>query len=191
MLDSDWTGTTKIKMSTFPCQGMYKKHSYASITMDHGNHSINCTPMSPQTMEQNSICHTRRHSSVTKQTISTIHSGCHWNVLILCLNGEQHSAHHLQCPCNRTVKTNSKTLQNSKQFLDYAASNSDATLTYHSSNMVLAILSNVSYLREPKAHSRMRGHFFLSGNITFPPNSGMVHNTMNRRRRRRMILCHL
>ena len=38
-----------------------------------------------------------------------------------------------------------KTLQKIKQFLDYAASQEDAILTYHASNMVLVVHSNASY----------------------------------------------
>jgi hypothetical protein len=43
-----------------------------------------------------------------------------------------------------------ETMENIKLFLDYAASNQDATITYHASNMILAIHSNASYLSEPK-----------------------------------------
>jgi hypothetical protein len=36
-------------------------------------------------------------------------------------------------------------------FLDYAATHQDAIITYQASNMVLAVHSDASYLREPKA----------------------------------------
>ncbi len=42
------------------------------------------------------------------------------------------------------------TMDNIKLFLDYAASNQDAILTYNASNIVLAVHSDASYLSEPK-----------------------------------------
>ena len=43
---------------------------------------------------------------------------------------------------------------------------------YHSSDMILTAHSNTSYLSEPKARSRVGGHFFMSINTAFPPNNG-------------------
>ena len=51
-----------------------------------------------------------------------------------------------------------------KQFLDYAASNPNAVLTYKESDMVLALHSDASYLSENKARSRAGGHFVCSAN---------------------------
>ncbi len=62
------------------------------------------------------------------------------------------------------------------QLLDYLATQEDAVLSYHTSDMVLAVHSNASYLSKPKAHSRAGGHFFLSSNTTVPPNNGAVLN---------------
>jgi hypothetical protein len=62
------------------------------------------------------------------------------------------------------------------QLLDYLATQRDAVLSYHASDMVLAVHSNASYLSEPKAHSRAGGHFFLSSDTTIPPNNGAVLN---------------
>jgi hypothetical protein len=50
----------------------------------------------------------------------------------------------------------------------------DAILSYHTSDMRLAVHSNTSYLSKPKAHSRAGGHFFLSSDTTIPPNNGTV-----------------
>jgi hypothetical protein len=44
-----------------------------------------------------------------------------------------------------------KTMELCKQILDYMAMQDDAILTYHASNMVLAIHSNALYLSEPKS----------------------------------------
>ena len=51
-----------------------------------------------------------------------------------------------------------------KQFLDYAASQEEAILTYKKSDMVLTIYSDASYLSESKARSRAVGHWFMAGN---------------------------
>jgi len=61
-----------------------------------------------------------------------------------------------------------------KQFLDYAATHQDATITYRASDMILAVHSNVSYLSETKASSQAGGHFFLSENEEYPTNNGTV-----------------
>jgi hypothetical protein len=67
-----------------------------------------------------------------------------------------------------------KTMDRFKQLLDYCASQEDAILTYHSSDMVLAIHGDAGYLNESKAQSWAGGHFFLSSNVQYPPNNGAV-----------------
>ncbi len=62
------------------------------------------------------------------------------------------------------------------QLLDYLAMQDDAVLSYHASDMVLAVHSKASYLSEPKARSRAGGHFFLSSGTTIPRNNGAVLN---------------
>eukprot|EP00804_Cyclotella_cryptica_P006175 CCRYP_015258-RB/>CCRYP_015258-RB protein AED:0.28 eAED:0.28 QI:0/0/0/1/1/1/3/0/731 len=66
------------------------------------------------------------------------------------------------------------TLSYVKHFLDYAASHPDAMVTFHASDMVLAVHSDASYLSETKARSRAGGHFFMSTKDVFPPNKGAV-----------------
>ena len=62
------------------------------------------------------------------------------------------------------------------QFLDYAASQEQAVLTYEASNMVLAVHSDASYLSESKARNQAGGHFFMSKDVSSPPNNGAVLN---------------
>eukprot|EP00804_Cyclotella_cryptica_P021686 CCRYP_018270-RC/>CCRYP_018270-RC protein AED:0.44 eAED:0.47 QI:0/-1/0/1/-1/0/1/0/186 len=62
------------------------------------------------------------------------------------------------------------------QLLDYLATQEEAVLTYHASDMVLAAHSDASYLSEPQARSRAGGHFFLSSNADIPPNNGAILN---------------
>ena len=69
-----------------------------------------------------------------------------------------------------------KTMQNTLQLLDYVASQEDAVLTYHASDMMLAAHSDAGYHNEPGAKSRVGGHFFLSSNKEIPPNNGSIHN---------------
>jgi hypothetical protein len=68
-----------------------------------------------------------------------------------------------------------RTMQKCLQFLNYAASQEDAVITYRASDMVLAIHSDASYLSEPKARSRAGGHFFMSEDVADPPDNGAVH----------------
>ncbi len=69
-----------------------------------------------------------------------------------------------------------QTMQNCLQFLDYAASQEEAIVTYRASNMKLAIHSNASYLSEPKSRSQARGHIFMAGTEEIPTNNGSVLN---------------
>jgi hypothetical protein len=77
---------------------------------------------------------------------------------------------------SQSSKPTKDMMQQTLQLLDYLATQEDAVLSYHASDMVLAVHSNASYLSEPKAHSRVRGHFFLSSDTTIPPNNGTVVN---------------
>ena len=69
------------------------------------------------------------------------------------------------------------TMQHTKQLLDYIiASQEDAVLTYHTSEMVLAAHSDVGYQTEPVARSRAGGHFYMFNNAEVPPNNDSIHN---------------
>jgi hypothetical protein len=52
-------------------------------------------------------------------------------------------------------------MQKCKQLLNCLATNPDATVCFHASDMILKIHSNASYLSENNAHSRACGHFFM------------------------------
>ena len=52
-----------------------------------------------------------------------------------------------------------ETLEKVEQLLEYAALQENAVITYHASDMVLAIHSDASYLSEPRRRSRAGGHF--------------------------------
>jgi hypothetical protein len=79
----------------------------------------------------------------------------------------------LLCPISAIASQLSKpttvTMQQTLQLLDYLATQEDAVLSYHASDMILAAHSNASYLSEPNARSRAGGHFFLSSDTTVPP----------------------
>jgi hypothetical protein len=67
-------------------------------------------------------------------------------------------------------------MQQILQLLNYLVTQEDAILSYHASNMVLAVHSDASYLSNPKAQSQAGGHFFLSSNTTVPPNNVAILN---------------
>jgi hypothetical protein len=50
------------------------------------------------------------------------------------------------------------------QLLDYCDTHSDAEVRFHSSDMVLQVSSNASYLSEPEARSRTSRYFYLGNN---------------------------
>jgi hypothetical protein len=59
------------------------------------------------------------------------------------------------------TKATEKTLGHCLQLLDYLASNLEATVRFHESDMIMNIHSDASYLSETKARSRACGHFFM------------------------------
>jgi len=71
---------------------------------------------------------------------------------------------------NPTEQTRAKV----KQLLDYCATQDEAVLTYHASNMILAVHSDAGYCNETKSRSRAGGHFFLSDDVDNPPNNGAI-----------------
>ena len=60
-----------------------------------------------------------------------------------------------------------KTMDATKQLLDYAATHPDAAVRFHKSDMVLYCHSDASYLSERNARSRVAGFFYL-GNYNEP-----------------------
>ena len=67
--------------------------------------------------------------------------------------------------------------------LNYSATHPDATNNYHSSDMILHVASDASYLCEERARSRAGGHFPLANRLvengdkppTLPTNNGTIH----------------
>jgi hypothetical protein len=70
------------------------------------------------------------------------------------------------------------TMEKCLQFLDYAATQEDAILSYKASNMILAIHSNASYQSEPKAQSKAGGHMFMARDDKILINNGAVINIL-------------
>ena len=80
-------------------------------------------------------------------------------------------------------------LKQTKHFLDYAATKDKAVVTYHAIDMILAVHNNALYLREPKAWSPARGHFFLSADMTFSLNNGVIFNTAQIIKKGHVVSC--
>jgi hypothetical protein len=56
------------------------------------------------------------------------------------------------------------------------ATEPEMILTYHASDMVLAVHSDASYLSETRSRSRVGGHFFMAGHNDIPNNNGAMLN---------------
>lgn len=69
-----------------------------------------------------------------------------------------------------------ETLNECKQVLDYCASQEDAIITYQASNMVLAIHSDEGYLNKRKLQSWTGWHFYMSSDVIYTPNNGIILN---------------
>jgi hypothetical protein len=72
----------------------------------------------------------------------------------------------------KQVQPTQKRMDKIKQLLDYCASQEEAIITYHASKMILSVHSDAGYCNKKKSRSQTGGHFFLSNNANFPPNSG-------------------
>jgi hypothetical protein len=79
-----------------------------------------------------------------------------------------------------------RTMADLRQLLDYCASNPNAVVRYHASDMTLHIHSDASYLSEKNARSRAGGYFYLSSkpqdptkapsaDAPLPPMNGAIH----------------
>jgi hypothetical protein len=66
------------------------------------------------------------------------------------------------------------TMKKVQQFLDYASTHPDATVTYHASGMILAGHRDALYLSKSKARSGAGQHFYMSSNTAKPPNNGAI-----------------
>jgi hypothetical protein len=86
----------------------------------------------------------------------------------------------LLCPISAIVSQSAKpttdTMQQTKQLLDYIASQEETVITYNASDMILAAHSDASYLSEPQVCSRAGAHFFLSNAADIPANNGAILN---------------
>jgi hypothetical protein len=60
----------------------------------------------------------------------------------------------------KQTKSTEKTQAATNQLLDYLVTHTDATISYHTSDMILHIHSDASYLSVSKARSRLGGLFF-------------------------------
>ena len=65
------------------------------------------------------------------------------------------------------------TMKNLNQFLDYYTTHPDTIVTYRSSNMILAVQINASYISETNARSRVGGEF-THFQWPDPPNNGAI-----------------
>lgn len=66
------------------------------------------------------------------------------------------------------TKATKSTLEARTKLLSYAATHSDATVHFHTSDMILHIHSDGSYLSAPKARSRAGGFFYLGDKVKDP-----------------------
>ena len=71
-----------------------------------------------------------------------------------------------------------RTMQHVKQSLDCTASQENAVLKYHASDMILAAHIDAGYYSELGARSRAGGHFCMPNNAVVPPNNGSIHNVV-------------
>ena len=74
----------------------------------------------------------------------------------------------------RQAKATTKVKEEVKQFLDYCATHSHATVRFLASDMILALHSDASYLSEPESKSRAAGHYYLANKNNDSLSNGAV-----------------
>jgi hypothetical protein len=67
-----------------------------------------------------------------------------------------------------------KTMETTKQLLDYCATQEKAVISFKASKMILAVHSDVGYCNKKKSQSQARGQFFLTNDDKHPPNNGAI-----------------
>ena len=68
----------------------------------------------------------------------------------------------------RQASPTEETMERTQKLLNYIASQEDAVITCHASDMVLAVHSDAGYNNEDQARNRAGGHFFLASNVDIP-----------------------
>ena len=80
---------------------------------------------------------------------------------------------------NSQAKPTEKTRLACDMLLDYLATHPDATIRFHASDMILAVISDAAYLVLPNARSRAAGLFFLTDKtdpkLPTPKPNGAIH----------------
>jgi hypothetical protein len=83
------------------------------------------------------------------------------------------------------TKATEKTQAATNQLLDYLATHPDATIRYHTSDIILHIHSNASYLSVSNARSRLGGLFFLGKQIPRTRYAQQIHPQCHFRHQKR------
>eukprot|EP00804_Cyclotella_cryptica_P024841 CCRYP_001785-RA/>CCRYP_001785-RA protein AED:0.34 eAED:0.34 QI:0/0/0/1/0/0/2/0/376 len=164
----DWKGERYLRLTVawdytlqqvqLSMPGYCKKPATVFTTLFPLNHSTNPIPIHPLT-GQTTVCRLRMTQRYSQHR-QNLHPGSHQSLPATTSCG----LHHTTCagvPRHPTIGPNTEYHVEVHQFLDYAMTHPDAMITYHASNMILAVHSDTSYLSETKARSG-RGHFFLS-----------------------------
>ena len=71
--------------------------------------------------------------------------------------------HALSCLSKAQAKGTQATMEAMTHLLNYAATNPEATVRFHASDMQLHIHSDASHLSKPRSRSRVGGYYFLDG----------------------------
>jgi hypothetical protein len=84
-------------------------------------------------------------------------------------SSRQHTTFPISAIASQLSAPTTDTLKYTMQLFDSLGSQEDAVLSYHASDMIVAVHSDASYLsQEPGARSRAGGHFFLSSDTPVP-----------------------
>ena len=104
------------------------------------------------------ICNAKTNLTTIGQKREKVHSTGMWKVFIFRKSSGQHPVVPHQRDCITICEPNRGHNETYNAILDYVATQEEAVLTYHASDMKLAAHSDASYLSEPKARSRAGGH---------------------------------
>lgn len=94
-------------------------------------------------------------------------------MFVLCTSRGQHNTGGPQRNCSGTGMTNSNNYAQGQTVPGLCGKSGKVILTYHASDMVLAVYSNVSYLSKSKARSCAGGILFMSNDHDDFPSNGV------------------
>ena len=154
MSDSPLNGITRNDVSMCLSPGMKTEPSYTSSMAHHSKRRISLNNKQCQRMVLVKSLQRRHMAHCYSTKTVKICAASNWHFTVLCKSSRKHDVSGIRRNSFGTSKRNREYHEEVMLFLNYEASQEEAVVTYHASDMVLACHSDASYLSEPGSFSR-------------------------------------